>query len=70
MYHDMQAEALAFSTDGSLLAVAYGPVVTLWDPTLNMLKHTLTQPHSHDVVRYASASLLPKLNTFAIVSLF
>ena len=52
MYHDLHPKSVAFSSDGSLLGVAYGPVVTLWDPWLNMLKLTLTQPHSQDAVKY------------------
>lgn len=58
LYHDMHADSLAFSGDGSLLAVSYGPVVTLWDPALNMLKYTLTQAHSQDAVKYVICSLL------------
>ena len=37
--------AVAFSVDGSLMAVAYEPdAVTLWDPLSNLLLQTLCQP--------------------------
>ncbi|KAL1528976.1 hypothetical protein AB1Y20_010297 [Prymnesium parvum] len=44
-YRQSAACAAAFSTDGSLLAVAYAPdVITLWEPLTNELLHTLSQP--------------------------
>ncbi|KAH9133045.1 hypothetical protein LEN26_007170 [Aphanomyces euteiches] len=36
--------AIAFSEDGSLLAVAYDSLLTLWDPTTNVLKSVLSYP--------------------------
>ena len=44
-YRMTPASAVAFSADGSLLAVTYNPdLVTLWDPITNELLHTLCQP--------------------------
>ena len=44
-YRQTAATAVAFSVDGSLLAVAYAPdVVTLWDPLTNEMLHALCQP--------------------------
>ena len=44
-YRQTAATAVAFSADGTLLAVAYAPdVVTLWDPLTNELLHSLCQP--------------------------
>ena len=44
-YRQTAATAVAFSADGSLLAVAYAPdVVTLWDPLTNEMLHALCQP--------------------------
>ncbi|EQC42511.1 hypothetical protein SDRG_00244 [Saprolegnia diclina VS20] len=36
--------AIAFSDDGSLLAIAYGPLLTLWDPITNALRSVLSYP--------------------------
>ncbi|KDO23525.1 hypothetical protein SPRG_11447 [Saprolegnia parasitica CBS 223.65] len=36
--------AIAFSDDGSLLAIAYGPLLTLWDPVTNALRSVLSYP--------------------------
>ncbi|XP_028415073.1 WD repeat-containing protein 75-like [Dendronephthya gigantea] len=38
-----------FSSDGSLLAVAYGQALTLWDPCINEQKKTLYTPYSHNI---------------------
>ena len=44
-YRQTAATSVAFSVDGSLLAVAYAPdVVTLWDPLTNEMLHALCQP--------------------------
>lgn len=44
-YRQSAALAAAFSTDGSMMAVAYAPdVITLWEPLSNLLLATLTQP--------------------------
>jgi NET1-associated nuclear protein 1 (U3 small nucleolar RNA-associated protein 17) len=41
-FRDLRATAAAFSTDGSILAVAYEHIITLWNPTTNSLISTLT----------------------------
>jgi hypothetical protein len=47
-YRQSAACAVAFSVDGSLMAVAYEPdAVTLWDPLTNLLLQTLCQPLPH-----------------------
>ena len=54
-YRQSAATAVAFSADGTLLAVSYAPdVVTLWDPLTNELLHTLCQPLAspHDSLIY------------------
>ncbi|OQR96978.1 hypothetical protein ACHHYP_12857 [Achlya hypogyna] len=43
-YRRASVGAVAFSDDGSLLAVAYGPLVTLWDPATNALRSVLAYP--------------------------
>ncbi|KAI1317106.1 hypothetical protein EDD11_008993 [Mortierella claussenii] len=43
-YRDMIPHCSGFSSDGSLLAVAYGQIITLWNPYLNTLQGVLTQP--------------------------
>jgi len=55
--------ALGFSSDGSLLAVAYGAIVTLWKPESLTLVGTL--PHEHDVT---SLSFLPCSPAIAVAT--
>ncbi|KAF9923543.1 WD repeat-containing protein 75 [Linnemannia zychae] len=43
-YRDMAPRCAGFSSDGSLLAVAYDQIITLWNPYLNTLQGVLTQP--------------------------
>lgn len=48
-YRQSAASAAAFSTDGSLLAVAYAPnLVTMWDPLSCRLLKTLAEPLAGD----------------------
>ncbi|XP_077978936.1 WD repeat-containing protein 75-like [Glandiceps talaboti] len=52
-YHDQPADNAAFSSDGSLLAVAFTHAITLWDPTTNDLKTVLSQPvEKTNTIRY------------------
>lgn len=44
----------AFSSDGSLLAVSYGQVLTLWDPYTLTLKHTLLHPSPSHPIRFVT----------------
>ncbi|XP_033761467.1 WD repeat-containing protein 75-like [Pecten maximus] len=41
-YHDKPAGVCSFTADGSLLGVAFGTSVTLWDPDNNVLRETLS----------------------------
>ena len=43
-YREQPARCAAFSPDGSILAVGYKQVVTLWDPETCTLHQTLTHP--------------------------
>ena len=45
-YRDKPIHDAAMSDDGSILAVAYDNIVTLWSPLDNMLQHTLPHPSS------------------------
>ncbi|KAG1472336.1 hypothetical protein G6F56_001597 [Rhizopus delemar] len=44
VYRDSEANTAAFSADGSVLAVAFGETITLWDPYLNSIQAVLAQP--------------------------
>ncbi|CAH0767904.1 unnamed protein product [Bemisia tabaci] len=46
-YHDLSAQDMSFSSDGSLLAVAFGPSLTLWDVDTNIMKSSLTYSKDH-----------------------
>ncbi|KAF9432034.1 hypothetical protein BGZ76_011388 [Entomortierella beljakovae] len=50
-YRDMVPQCAGFSSDGSLLAVAYGQIITLWNPYLNTLQGVLTQPPENRPVK-------------------
>ncbi|KAJ1555423.1 WD repeat-containing protein 75 [Nowakowskiella sp. JEL0078] len=41
-YKGMQATDAAFSSDGSLLAISYGPFITIWDPQTSTVQGVLT----------------------------
>ncbi|KAF9417570.1 hypothetical protein BGZ94_009944 [Podila epigama] len=49
-YRNMPAYCGGFSSDGSLLAIAYGQIITLWNPYLNTLQGVLTQPPENEPV--------------------
>lgn len=49
-YRDLQPRAVSYSTDGSLLAIAYQHIVTLWSPETNTLLTTLTSPPDHEPI--------------------
>ncbi|KAG0315602.1 hypothetical protein BGZ99_007355 [Dissophora globulifera] len=51
-YRDMDPTCAGFSSDGSLLAVAYGQIITLWNPYLNTLQGVLTQPPENRPIRH------------------
>lgn len=47
-YKGKTASALAFSTDGSLLAVAFKSTIALWDPISNTFRRSLTFTNCRD----------------------
>lgn len=49
-YRDLQPRTASYSTDGSLLAIAYQHIVTLWSPDTNTLLTTLTSPPDHEPI--------------------
>ncbi|RUS25040.1 WD40-repeat-containing domain protein [Jimgerdemannia flammicorona] len=51
VYRDYVPHHAAFSDDGSILAVAYGQIVTLWDPYTNTFQGVLVHPPEHRVVK-------------------
>lgn len=50
-YRNLPAGQADFSDDGSLLAVGFGPNVTLWNPENNLLKRTLSNALSQDPIK-------------------
>eukprot|EP00750_Incisomonas_marina_P006245 INCI14384.3.p1 GENE.INCI14384.3~~INCI14384.3.p1 ORF type:complete len:1025 (+),score=154.79 INCI14384.3:243-3317(+) len=51
-YRGLPASAVAFAEDGSLLAIAFGSNVTLWNPHTNTLLHVLPHQPSSERVRH------------------
>lgn len=49
-YRSLQPRAASYSTDGSLLAIAYQHIVTLWSPDNNTMLTTLTAPPDHEPI--------------------
>lgn len=49
VYRDSSPTTATFSEDGSILAVAFGQVITLWDPYLNSIQTVLAQPNTQNV---------------------
>eukprot|EP00596_Hydrurales_sp_CCMP1899_P000374 CAMPEP_0119046284 /NCGR_PEP_ID=MMETSP1177-20130426/45607_1 /TAXON_ID=2985 /ORGANISM="Ochromonas sp, Strain CCMP1899" /LENGTH=937 /DNA_ID=CAMNT_0007019219 /DNA_START=394 /DNA_END=3207 /DNA_ORIENTATION=- len=49
-HRDCPAGAMSFSFDGSLLAVSYENVVTLWDPAHVMLRKSIVAPSRDNVI--------------------
>ncbi|KAI9475978.1 MAG: WD40-repeat-containing domain protein [Benjaminiella poitrasii] len=49
VYRDNVPRIAAFSEDGSILAVAFGQAITLWDPYLNSIQAVLAQPNPEDI---------------------
>ncbi|KAK5639876.1 hypothetical protein RI129_010687 [Pyrocoelia pectoralis] len=45
-YRNFDCEAIAFSTDGSLISVGFGPVLTTWLPETCELKCSLVHPNN------------------------
>jgi hypothetical protein len=51
-FRSLPAGGVSFSADGSLLAVTFGPTLTVWVPETNLLKCSLTEVHSKINLRY------------------
>lgn len=51
-YRGLPASAVAFAEDGSLLAIAFGSNVTLWNPHTNTLLHVLPHQPSSERLRH------------------
>ncbi|RUS16393.1 WD40-repeat-containing domain protein [Endogone sp. FLAS-F59071] len=51
VYRDYVPHHAAFSEDGSILAVAYGQIVTLWDPYTNTFQGVLVHPPENRAVK-------------------
>ncbi|KAF9351527.1 WD repeat-containing protein 75 [Mortierella sp. NVP85] len=51
-YRDMVPRCASFSTDGSILAISYGQIITLWNPYLNTLQGVLTQPPENRPIKH------------------
>ncbi|XP_025094172.1 WD repeat-containing protein 75-like [Pomacea canaliculata] len=51
-YRDHPAGVARFSEDGSILAVAFGATLTLWDPDVNVLKAVVSDPGHSEVIRF------------------
>jgi NET1-associated nuclear protein 1 (U3 small nucleolar RNA-associated protein 17) len=50
-YRDLPIRDVGFSSDSSILAVAAGPLMTLWDPWTNAMRGTLTyQPSNENII--------------------
>ncbi|OBZ86761.1 WD repeat-containing protein 75 [Choanephora cucurbitarum] len=49
VYRDSAPSAVSFSEDGSILAVAFGQAITIWDPYLNSIQAVLAQPNPEDI---------------------
>ncbi|KAL7752163.1 NET1-associated nuclear protein 1 [Sorochytrium milnesiophthora] len=55
-FRDLAPESVAWSDDGSLLAVSFGHMITLWDPATMSLQHVLSVPTYARVRRLAFGS--------------
>lgn len=49
VYRDSVPSTATFSEDGSILAVAFGQIITVWDPYLNSIQAVLAQPNPENV---------------------
>ncbi|OAD67237.1 hypothetical protein PHYBLDRAFT_85784 [Phycomyces blakesleeanus NRRL 1555(-)] len=53
-YRDSPATGAAFSDDGSILAVSFGSMLTLWDPYENTLQGILSQPCDDEAIEHVA----------------
>lgn len=49
-YRDSKIQCCTFSSDGSILVVAYGSLITLWDARTNMFLNVLTHPPAFESI--------------------
>lgn len=49
VYRDSAPSTATFSEDGSILAVAFGQITTVWDPYLNSIQAVLAQPNPENI---------------------
>jgi NET1-associated nuclear protein 1 (U3 small nucleolar RNA-associated protein 17) len=56
-FRSLPAGDISFSADGSLLAVTFGPTLTVWVPETNLLKCSLTEVHPKINLRYVVKEL-------------
>jgi hypothetical protein len=50
-FRNLPTGDISFSADGSLMAVAFGPTLTVWVPETSELKCSLTEVHSKTNLR-------------------
>lgn len=53
-YRDLPVAAINFSPDGSLLAVSFESILTLWDPASCQLMGTLSQPYLNEKILWVA----------------
>eukprot|EP01029_Cantina_marsupialis_P002210 TRINITY_DN11_c0_g1_i2.p1 TRINITY_DN11_c0_g1~~TRINITY_DN11_c0_g1_i2.p1 ORF type:complete len:587 (+),score=51.90 TRINITY_DN11_c0_g1_i2:45-1805(+) len=58
--------SIDISEDGSFMALAYGPIITLWEPKTNRLRHTLSHPPPEYDLRFVQ--FIPKTSYVVGVS--
>ena len=63
-YRGLPANAIAFAEDGSILAIAFGNNVTLWNPHTNTLLHVL--PHQPNSERLRHLGFLKGSSPFLV----
>lgn len=51
-FRQLMPQALSFSEDGSLLAIAFQDTVTLWDPLTSNLNTTLAHRLVNEPIKY------------------
>ncbi|KAI7867574.1 quinon protein alcohol dehydrogenase-like superfamily [Spinellus fusiger] len=61
VYRDKAPTTAAFAEDGSILAVAFGATITLWDPYENTMQGVLVQPLEETVTSLAFLADSPYL---------
>lgn len=49
-FKKMAANSAAFSGDGSVVAVSFGSVITLWDPNTGVLQRSLYSSHPNNII--------------------